>query len=219
MANLVEMIDKKFGRLTVIRRANDWISGNNRIVVYECSCSCGNTRVVPGYRLRSGQTRSCGCISTKHHGKRDYPRLYETWKNMKRRCSDPSNKRWENYGGKGVKVCDEWNRDFKAFRDWSFSHGYQDNLTIDRIDINGDYCPENCRWADAITQQNNTSRNAWVVIRGEKMTLANAARKLNLSYSTVAHRYQRGQEIDAPPKRKRVKNESASISNGCITSD
>jgi hypothetical protein len=114
---------------------------------------------------------------------------------MRKRCNDPANKRWENYGGKGVKVCAEWD-DYGIFREWALSHGYSDNLTIDRIDVNGDYCPDNCRFADAKTQSNNTTRNIYVEYDGKTYTLSTLADYLGYTYSTIKHRYDRGWSIE-----------------------
>ncbi len=193
----------KFGKLTVLRRSSDVGGGKKPVVKWICRCECGKVCIVSGDSLKTGHTKSCGCLHTKHHGGRDEPRLYNAWLNMRRRVNDATNKRYAFYGGKGVKVCDEWRNDFIAFREWAKANGYADNLTIDRIDNDGDYCPENCRWVDSYVQQNNTSRNRFIYVRGELMTMANAAKVLGLTYSTVQHRIERGQPIDEPPKRKR----------------
>jgi len=193
----------KFGKLTVLRRSSDTGGGKKPTVKWICRCDCGKVCTVPGGSLKTGHTKSCGCLHTKHHGGRDEPRLYNAWLNMRRRVNDPTNKRYASYGGKGVKICDEWQNDFIAFRNWAKANGYADNLTIDRIDNNGDYCPENCRWVDSYVQQNNTSRNRYIYVRGELMTMANAAKTLGLTYSTVQHRVERGQSVDRPPERKR----------------
>lgn len=113
---------------------------------------------------------------------------------MRRRCFDPTNNRWEHYGGKGITICPEWN-DYVLFREWAMSSGYNDDLTIDRIDVNGNYCPDNCRWVDAKTQANNVSRNHIIEYEGKKMTMSEFAGYLGISYSALQHRIERGWDM------------------------
>lgn len=156
-----DMMGETFGRLTVVK-----CMGVNRrhSYVWLCSCSCGNTTIVDGNCLRRGNTKSCGCLNHENHILRPNrrvhgqsgTRLYRIWKRMKSRCYNKNTedyKKW--YGSKGVKVCDEWKNDFQAFYDWAMANGYSEELTIDRIDPYGNYEPDNCRWADAKTQQSN----------------------------------------------------------------
>ena len=146
---------QKYGRLTPIQ----YDSGFKK---WECVCECGTLVFVKSAALNNGNTRSCGClqkdisrnIGTKH-GMSD-SKLQRVWSGMKQRCYNPNNKSYHYYGGKGIKVCDEWKEDFQAFYDWAMSNGYKEGLTIDRIDVNGNYEPSNCRW---VTQkQNNENR-------------------------------------------------------------
>ncbi len=172
-----DLTGRKFGRLTVIERAPDGHNGVKRIkpvTMWKCICDCGKETIVNRYSLVTGHTVSCGC-KTRKHGYAHKERLYETWKNMRRRCNDPTNKRFEQYGGKGVKICPEWD-DYEVFREWAMANGYREDLTIDRINLNGDYCPENCRWADALTQMNNTTRNRFIEYCGQTKTVAQWAR-------------------------------------------
>ena len=122
-------------------------------------------------------------------------RLYHIWFDMKRRCYQKKNKRWKKYGGRGIKVCPEWLKNFQAFFDWAMANGYADNLTIDRIDLNGDYSPENCRWADNITQANNKSNNHYITYRGDTKTMMEWSRELNLNYSTLRRRIRAGWDV------------------------
>lgn len=161
MAKRIEMSGKTFGRLTVIDCAG---KDKNNSLTWRCLCTCGNITVVDGRSLRRGNTRSCGCLSIetciKHpnsrtHGKTG-TRIYRIWKAMKNRCYNQNTrdyKKW--YGSKGVSVCDEWRDNFVAFYNWSMKNGYNDNLSIDRIDPFGNYEPSNCRWADSKTQNQN----------------------------------------------------------------
>lgn len=173
---MIDMVGKKYGRLTVI--------GFDRLehhkAYWKCACDCGLTVVVSGNNLRSGNTASCGCLrreKTQIRGKLNAvhgeghdnkTRLYTIWCGMRQRCMNKANHAYQWYGGKGVSVCDEWN-EYSAFKAWALSHGYEDNLSIDRIDPNGGYCPENCRWVTisenvARANKNHKSRK---LIRGE----------------------------------------------------
>lgn len=187
-----DMAGMKFGKLTVLERSSDVGNGKKPRVKWVCRCDCGNTVVVSGDGLKDGHHKTCGRCRKTHP---EDHKLYERWLNMKRRCTDPKNKRWDVYGGKGITVCKEW-LNFEVFKKWALENGYRDDLSIDRIDNNKGYCPENCRWADAYTQMNNTSRNRFVVVYGEKMTMAQAARKLNVTYAAIQHRVQRGQSLE-----------------------
>lgn len=183
----------RFGSLSVVGRSANIGNGKKPTVKWECICVCGKITAVKGYSLTSGHTVSCGCKKIKH-GYSHKERLYQTWQNMRRRCMDPTNNRWNQYGGKGISICLEWN-EYSIFRAWAMANGYRDNLSIDRIDNNGNYCPENCRWADAKTQTNNCSRNRILEYNGQRFTMAQMAEYLGLTYSALQHRVDRGQTI------------------------
>lgn len=202
-----DLTDRQFSYLTVLFRSKDTGNGKKPTVKWVCQCKCGSLVTVSSSSLLTGTTKSCGC-KKKKHGYSNKERLYQTWKNMRRRCFDPTNKRWEHYGGRGITICQEWN-DYAVFRTWAMANGYADDLTIDRIDVNGNYCPENCRWVDAKTQANNVSRNHMVEFNGEQMTMAELADHLGLSYSALQHRIERGWDIGriaAQPQRQVINN-------------
>lgn len=164
----IDETGNRYGRLTVVCRAGSTKGG---IARWLCQCDCGGKKVVTGSRLRSGETRSCGCLEQEtrvsNGHKRMRPthgmsksRLYDVWHGMKARCYRSTHPHYSDYGGRGISVCDEWADSFSAFAEWALSHGYDENApkgkcTLDRIDPDGDYCPENCRFADMVVQQNN----------------------------------------------------------------
>lgn len=119
--------------------------------------------------------------------------LYGIWQAMKNRCRNPNQRAWPYYGGRGITVCAEW-VGFAAFRDWALCNGYAQGLSIDRIDVDGNYAPENCRWVPKPDQPKNTSRCIWVVVNGNRMLLKDAAKITNVPYSTVCYRVRKGIE-------------------------
>lgn len=196
MGKKISLIGNRYGRLVVLEQGPKRSDG---VAAWICQCDCGTITVpIRGYDLRSGKTQSCGCLHNellskkmKKHGETK-TRLHRIWQNMKRRCDTPSVPCYEVYGGRGIKVCDEWLHDYVAFREWALSNGYADNLSIDRIDPNGDYCPDNCRWATMKEQSNNLRKNIVVDIDGETHTLAEWSRISGVKYLTLYNRYLRG---------------------------
>ncbi len=189
-----DLTGRTFDFLNVVCRSDDVGNGKKPVVKWKCECECGNVVDVKSDALLSGHTKSCGCKKIKH-GHANKERLYETWKNMRRRCFDPSNKRWDRYGGRGITVCEDW-LEYTVFREWAMNNGYTDELTIDRIDSNGNYCPENCQWVSMKVQANNVSRNRIIEHNGIKLTMAEFAEKIGLSYSALQHRLDRGWKIN-----------------------
>ena len=158
--NFQDLTGQRFGRLTVLERAED--KGN--MTRWLCRCDCGKETVVYASNLRRGYTASCGCYRKEKEEERaegrkthgcEPKRLYRIWSGMKSRCYDPNVKSYRHYGGRGITICDEWRDNFEAFRDWAFANGYCDDLSIDRIDGNGNYEPSNCRWATNSEQVSN----------------------------------------------------------------
>ena len=156
MAKFDNKIGRKYGRLTVIKRVDNARQPNGKTQVqWLCKCTCGKTIVVRSTSLNSGNTKSCGCAMNKPKHGLSKTRLYRIWNAMKNRCNNPNNYGYKNYGGRGIKVCDEWNKDFLEFYNWAINNGYKENLSIDRINNNGNYEPNNCRWATSKEQMAN----------------------------------------------------------------
>lgn len=180
----VDLTGQRFGRLVVEGRDHT----RAKWVYWICRCDCGKKKSVIGASLKSGGTRSCGCLHDenskntkwKTHGESG-TRLYRKWQSMKARCYQPNSTKYKNYGGRGITVCDQWRSDYAAFRDWALANGYEDGLTIDRIDVNGNYEPSNCRWTTQKKQQNNRSNNRMLTYNGETKSLTEWAEDTGIS--------------------------------------
>lgn len=191
-----DLTGKKFGKLEVIGVHDT----GSRKTYYVCRCDCGNVKVVRADALISGATKSCGCIkkeqdktnlTANHKHKMSGTRIYETWQDMKRRCYNKQNARYDRYGGRGITVCDEWLNNFQSFYDWAISNGYSDDLTIDRIDNDGNYEPSNCRWSTAKEQCNNRGSNINITIGNATKSLRCWCEIFNVDYKKVHARYKR----------------------------
>ena len=164
--------------------------------MWRCICSCEdkNEIVAAGSNIRNGNTLSCGCVHREKTKKincthqESKTRLYKIWSNIKSRCFTETTTEYENYGGRGITVCDEWKDSYEAFRDWAINNGYNDNLTIERINVNGNYCPENCKWATNIEQANNTRTNHFITYKDETHTLTEWSRILEIPRARLQYR-------------------------------
>lgn len=189
----------RFGRWLVIEQAEKDRSGEIR---YLCKCDCGNERVIRRTSLTTGNSKSCGCFSrdvatrrnTKHGGANS--RLYRIWAGIIQRCcNDRKRYEWEKYGGRGIRVCDEW-KQYEAFKSWAINNGYSDDLSIDRIDPNGNYCPENCRWATSYQQANNKRTSKFITYNGKTATVREFADEYKIPYSCLYTRLRNGWSVE-----------------------
>ena len=182
----IDLTGQKFGRLTVIRFDH---SQNGR-KYYLCQCDCGNLKTVSSHGLKSGNTKSCGCLHKEilvqrnkenriHHPTSE--RLLRIWRAMLHRCYKETDEHYDYYGGRGIKVCDDWH-DFENFQNWALANGYTDDLTIDRVDGDKDYCPENCSWTTMAVQNNHKSDTKWLTYKGKTQSLSDWCRELGLDY-------------------------------------
>lgn len=191
MGAKIDLTGKKFGRLTVVSE-NGKRNGRTH---WDCLCDCGRQSIIDGSKLRSGHTKSCGCLKKEYvsnigdkgnikHGMYKHP-LFKIWIGIKERCYNKKRAAYSNYGGRGITVCPEWLNDFQAFYDWAMANGWEKGLTIDRIDNNGNYTPENCRWATRKLQARNQRSNSHIEYNGRTKILIEWCEELNLHYDTV----------------------------------
>lgn len=193
MNNPNNLIGLKYGRLEVIKKINE--CGKAK---WLCKCECGQEKIILADSLKSGKTKSCGCLRkekakitmakklTTHNKSRE--KIYHIWNSMKARCYYHKSYGYKNYGARGIKICDEWLNDFMNFYNWAIENGYKEGLSIDRIDVNGDYEPSNCRWATRKEQANNKRVNKIVTYKGEKYTISQLSELIKIPYETLLWR-------------------------------
>lgn len=185
-----EFIGKRFGKLVVIA----YMGKENGHYLYRCKCDCGNIITTRKTRLISGVTKSCGCykseVISKAHTKHGMysTRLYIIWKNLRNRCDNPNNPKYNRYGKRGITYCKEWN-DFSVFHDWAINNGYSEELTIDRINSNSNYSPDNCRWVDIATQEKNKDCNIFLEYKNTVYVLKDLAKLLNIPRNKLSDEY------------------------------
>lgn len=200
-----DLTGQKFGRLTVIERVEN--KGNH--VVWRCHCDCGSEITVRKDHLLTGATQSCGCLKREVHTKHGVcgTKTYYHWGCIVQRCTNPKNPNYKNYGGRGIKICDEWRNNVQAFYDYisSLPHFGEEGYSLDRIDNNGNYEPNNLRWADRKTQDRNKRTNHTVEFKGVTMTVAEAAEKSGINKNTLLKRIRkgdRGEKLFRPVKKR-----------------
>ncbi len=197
MSKFKDLRGQKFGKLTVLCRL---YNTKGHKTYWMCVCECGNLAEVRSDSLYNGHTKGCGCLNHEpkntHHGKY-CTRLYRVYYNIKKRCYNHKDENNYNYyGERGITMCDEWRNDFMSFYNWAMNNGYSDNLTIDRIDVDGNYEPSNCRWITMKQQGRNKRNNKVYTIKGNTRCLSEWCEILGLKYQCVWKRLNRGWSIE-----------------------
>lgn len=185
-----DLTGRRFGKLIVLERADNIFSPSGQPQTrWKCLCDCGNTIIVRAQLLKMGKTKSCGCNVNTQKGL-SHTRQYAIWGKMVSRCQNTADQAYGDYGGRGIRVCKEWlgEHGFQDFYGWALENGYQDNLTIDRIDVNGNYEPSNCRWSTMKEQQNNRRDNHILELNGEKHTIAEWSEITGINAGTIRSR-------------------------------
>lgn len=189
--------NKRFGRVVVIRRT----IGKNGSYKYLCKCDCGKVFETWGGCLKTGDTKSCGCLNDekrrgrKTHGK-SKSRLYSIYSSMKQRCYNTKLRAYKRYGGRGITICKEWENSFNSFQSWAESNGYKEDLTIERIDNNGNYEPSNCKWANKKEQARNRNTSKRLEYKGQIYTYAEWGEFKGLTSSIISARIRNGWSIE-----------------------
>lgn len=189
MSKPIDLTGKRFNHLVVIERANNSPRGST---MWRCVCDCGNEKLVRRDNLVYGAVKSCGCLTHRPAYNRTHnkskSKLYRKWVSMKRRCYDITSAGYKNYGGRGIEVCDEWKESFESFYDWAMKTRQDDTLTLERVDVNGNYCPENCTWITKAEQSNNRTSCIMITYNGKTQNLMQWCKELNLDYKRTYNR-------------------------------
>lgn len=214
MGNVRDLKGMKFGKLTVIEL--DSLHGKIG-ASWKCLCECGNTTIARMKHLTYGNTKSCGCLKKElgtifdiDDNKESY-RIYHIWNGMKSRCYSKNNDSYHNYGGRGIEICNEWLNDFMSFYNWAINNGYSNELSIDRIEVNGNYEPSNCRWATDKEQQNNRRNNLHVTINGVTKTGAQWEDEYDLARGSVGKRISIGWSGEDLLEKPKVANKQSGV--------
>lgn len=201
---------KRFGRLKVVCLENGQNTSTKR---YKCLCDCGNEKIVSEDNLLRGHTKSCGCLVREKNRLRSTDtilsktsRLYRKWTQMRARCRCKNDANYERYGGRGIKVCEEWDS-YSSFEKWAFENGYKEQhkrneMTIERIDVNGDYSPSNCRFATSKEQANNRRNTKIIEYNGMRKSVSQWADYFHISYGLISNRLRRGWSMERIEKNE-----------------
>lgn len=200
MPKFVDLTGNRYGKLVVLERGKDI----NKRVYWKCECDCGNITSVRGDTL-GRNANSCGCLKKEQdkknlgryiHGK-SHDRLASIWYHIKTRCYDKNSDSYQHYGGRGISMHETWKKDYLMFEKWALLNGYTATMTIDRIDVNGDYHPDNCRWIPFSQQSNNKRGTLWVEYNGQMTSLKDAynSNKPSITYNTARKRYHKGERL------------------------
>lgn len=188
-----DLTGKKFGNLTVVKK----VERKNRSNQWLCKCDCGKEVVCYQYNLERGTSTSCGCLRSYYakktrscHGE-STSKFYKKWSSIKTRCYNKNTPCYKNYGGRGIKMCDEW-LDFWNFREWAYKNGYSEGLTLERIDVNGNYEPSNCKWIPMEEQAINKRNNSFIEYGGKKQTISQWSKELGVGKEVLSYRYRAG---------------------------
>lgn len=196
MKNFKDMVGYEYNGCVVLSRAG---SNKRGLAMWKVKCHCGNDFVTLGNSIRFGKANSCGCShkkAAKHMGLKNKihgetcSRLYNIWKSMKYRCNKKDHKSYEYYGGRGIEVCKEWLKSYEIFKEWAIKNGYNETLTLDRIDVNGNYEPNNCRWATFKEQGRNRRNNKLMLFDGKVLTQSEICEITGLSKYEVGTKYE-----------------------------
>lgn len=214
---IIDLSGKRFGKLVVLHQHSE--KSKSGRICWVCICDCGTIRVIQGNNLQSGNSKSCGCessrrkigLKSKTHGISDHHPLYVAWINLKHRCFNENDTQYKRYGGRGITVYEGWVHDFRAFYDWSLENGWREGLTIDRINNDGNYEPSNCRWVERKVQNSNRSSNVWICFEGEHHTLQQWSTITGIKAPTIAKRIKSGWSVEDAltilPKRSNFQKE------------
>ena len=208
MGKYKDLKGDKFGRLICLEDVGRNKNGN---VLWKCECECGNYAVVDSSSLKTGNTKSCGCLqkeiqedfikSNQDHGMCN-TKIYKVWSSMKQRCLNLNDKAYKNYGGRGITFCREW-EDFEPFYEWAINNGYQEGLTLERIDNNGNYCSQNCMWITKSKQSSNTRNCVKLTYNGKTKIMTEWADELDIPYYLLQSRIKEGwstkRALETPP--------------------
>lgn len=187
-----DITGKRYGKLIVLGFCEyKYSKSGHKNCYWNCLCDCGNEKVVSSDSLRSSNVRSCGCIKTQRNAEyftthnKTHIRLYSIYTDVKQRCFNPNSKAYFYYGGRGIVMCDEWKNNFCLFYDWAIENGYEESLTLERIDVNGNYEPSNCTWIPAREQSKNRRNSHYITHNGTTKTLSDWSRELKVSRQTL----------------------------------
>lgn len=215
-----DMVGKKFNMLTVIER----LPNQGKSTMYLCKCDCGNTRICRGVNLRIERVKDCGCVSQKIRAKHisehtpmrthgeSKTSLYSIWSCMKSRCFRSKDSNFFRYGGRGITVCKEWSESYECFRDWAMTHGYKKGLTIERINVNGNYCPENCTWITPTEQGYNKRNTRKIYFKGIGKTASEWSLIFSLSkYAIYSYAKDNNWQLEPYLKYKNINVEEYNV--------
>ena len=202
MGKTNDITGKRYGRLTVVRRWEKLPTGHSK---WLCVCDCGNTKIVEDSNLKHSDKISCGCWrkelyieNAKWRGESHTP-LFQIWQSMINRCTKPNAQNYKYYGGRGIQVCDDWIdpiNGYFLFKGWALTNGYEDGLSIERIDYDGNYTPENCKWIPLNEQSKNTRRAHKLTFNGKTMCLTDWAKEFKINRGTLTSRLKRGMSVE-----------------------